>query len=97
MDLTLQDFEDSVIARSVVARVVEATQPVTTAETFNGTKFYNLFEDIERQTKDMGSALGKYARDPGKMKPQLDNLSKAATRIATDIRIIQRMVDTLQR
>lgn len=69
---------------------------VTAAATFDGRRFERMFEDIERRNREMGSALGKYARDPGRMKPQLQNLKEAANSIATDVRVILRLVDQLE-
>jgi uncharacterized protein YabN with tetrapyrrole methylase and pyrophosphatase domain len=95
MDRTLQDFEDTLIASNVVSRI--SSLEVAATQTFDENKFRLRFESIEEALKEMQSALGKYIKDPGRMKPQLDNLSDAARRIAQDIRTIQRLLEPLQK
>ncbi len=84
------------MSRSASEWKSKEARDVTAAATFDGRRFERMFEDIERQTKDMGSALGKYARDPGRMKPQLNNLREAANSIGTDVRVILRLLDQLE-
>jgi hypothetical protein len=94
--LTNEAVKNKALKRAADEWKVEATSEVTAKYQIDTTKFYRMFEDIERRIPGMASALGKYTRDPGRMLPQLDNLLEDARQIETDIRIIQRLVDALK-
>lgn len=94
-------FQDQAVQDKAMKRAADDWKadkdPVITAKyVIDTTRFYRMFEDIERRVPGMSSALGKYVRDPDRMLPQLDNLLDDARQIETDIRIIQRLVDALK-
>jgi ABC-type transporter Mla subunit MlaD len=98
MDRTLQDFEDSVIACNLVARVAEqSTESVVLAGADDSRQLIDRLErlvsSVEDKTQELRTAFNKYRHDPSKMAPQLSNMSSAASEISSNLRVINRTLD----
>ena len=59
----------------------------------NVPKLDRLVESIEKEVKQMRTSLDLYTKDPGKYKPQLDNLANAASTVGSTVGVIHRLID----
>jgi hypothetical protein len=59
----------------------------------NVPKLDRLVESIEKEVKQMRTSLDLYTKDPGKYKPQLDNLANAASTVESTVGVIHRLID----
>lgn len=76
-------------AQRVAARCASA---ITSAEVtdHNIPRLERIVHSLESEAKQMVSALEKYKSDPGKNKPQLDNVAHGAAIMASSIRVLLR-------
>lgn len=106
----LRDYQDSVIAHNVIARVKEATEfPTPKAREDCLTSLTAGFDDsrqnidrlerlvsaVEDHTSILRSAFDQYRHDPDRMAPQLDNMRRASSEIGSNLRVIGRTLDSI--
>lgn len=64
---------------------------VATDDDVNVQKLERLIDAMEKEVKQMNTSLGLYKKDPGKYKPQLDNLTNSASSVRSAVNVILRM------
>lgn len=75
-----------------LAKRVVARSQAQAADEINVHRLERLIESVEKEAKQMRSSLDLYKRDPGKYRPQIDNLVQSATSIQSAMRVILRSV-----
>jgi len=92
--LHLTPMKDAMVKKIVaLQKLMGSLGSDKTAGEVNVPKLDRLVESIEKEVKQMRTSLDLYTKDPGKYKPQLDNLANAASTVESTVGVIHRLID----